>query len=212
VVKRLILPAAIPFRPRSAGSGPLVASDFIVVLITMKPSSIRLLLYAILWFFSLIVLSLTAARLNYTLHLPKGDPLNHGADFYDPVVAELLVCSLLAIGFAPFILGLWNGGIIPSSSEVSTAVIEVIALAVLWLLWLIGSGIATNIWPNLSFCYGFEACRILAAMTAFAWLGWLTICALLIISVFPFAKKKRVPIGSNMIQWVETRPPVSSQV
>lgn len=68
----------------------------------MKSSSFRLLLYTILvtvctfdevvkalsdsrrsqWLFSLILLSLTAARLNYTLHLPEGDPLNHGSDFY----------------------------------------------------------------------------------------------------------------------------------
>lgn len=169
-------------------------------------------LYITLWLFSALLLCFTAARLNYTLHLPKGDPLNAGVDFYDPIVAELLVCSILALGFAPFVLGLINGLNGHTSIEMSASVIEVIALAILWLLWLIGSAVASNIWPNLSFCYKFEACRILAAMTAFAWLGWLTICGLLIVGAFPLVQKKRAPAGSGMVEWVVPAAPVSSQV
>lgn len=89
------------------------------------------------WFFSVVVFGLTITRLNYTLHLPKGDPLNHGADFYgklllpprkmtvycsympptDPVVAELLVCSLLAFGFAPFMQVKYPGPCFACSSS-----------------------------------------------------------------------------------------------
>lgn len=177
---------------------------FHIVWITVKMASVRLPLYCILWFFSVVVFGLTITRLNYTLHLPKGDPLNHGADFYDPVVAELLVCSLLAFGFAPFIVkpDFMSALRVNLFSEVSPAVTETIALAALWLLWLIGAGIATSIWPNLSFCYNFAACRVLAAMTAFAWLGWLTVCGLLVISLFPFFQKDRPPISSRTIEWV----------
>ena len=73
--------------------------------------------------FAAIVLILTSVRLNYTLHLPKGDPLNNGVDFFgtrtlhildismlmfgtlvlDPIVAHLLACSLLALGTIPFV-------------------------------------------------------------------------------------------------------------
>jgi len=167
---------------------------------------LRLWLYAILWLFSVILLSLTIARLNYTLHLPKGDPLNHGSDFYDPVVVELLVDSFLAFAFVPFVFNLLNRFLIFS---VSKAVIEAIALGILWLLWLIGCGIATSIWPNLAFCYNFEACRVLAAMTAFAWLGWLTICVLLVlsfISVFSKTRDSDLASSDDMVQWARGVP------
>ncbi|KZT66973.1 hypothetical protein DAEQUDRAFT_813129 [Daedalea quercina L-15889] len=172
----------------------------------MRPASLRVPLYGVLWLFSLILLSLTIARLNYTLHLPAGDPLNHGADFYDPVVVELLVDSFLAFAFAPFV---FNGLDRFLPINLSKAVIEVIALAVLWLLWLIGCGIATSIWPNLSFCYNFEACRVLAAMTAFAWLGWLTICALLVLGfIAVFSKRRDSDLATNddMVQWARRMP------
>ena len=38
-----------------------------------------------------------------------------------------------------------------------------------------------SIWPNLpSLCPQFEACRVLAAMVAFAWLGWIVVFALMV--------------------------------
>lgn len=77
------------------------------------------------WLFSAVLLGLTAARLHYTTHLPRGDPLNQGQPFYgtcrahssdafhidvdthsclsDPIVAELLACSILAMVWAPLV-------------------------------------------------------------------------------------------------------------
>lgn len=75
------------------------------------------------WVFAALLFIFTAVRLNYTLHLPKGDPLNGGSDFFgmffclrliekrsrlpradlDPIVAHLLVCSMLALGSIPFV-------------------------------------------------------------------------------------------------------------
>ena len=72
------------------------------------------------WAFSVLLFILTCVRLGYTTHLPPGDPLNSGHDFYgtssipfsrtrltqataDPIVAELLVCSILALGTVPFV-------------------------------------------------------------------------------------------------------------
>ena len=65
------------------------------------------------WVFSGLLFILTAVRLNYTLHLPRGDPLNGGRDFYG---AFLPPPSQLA---SPFMLG---GGTlqIPSSRSCSS--------------------------------------------------------------------------------------------
>ena len=57
---------------------------------------------------------------------------------------------------------------------------EFLVLAILWLFFIVGAGVATHIWPNLpSFCSQFAACRLLDAMLAFAWLSWITITFLL---------------------------------
>lgn len=80
---------------------------------------------------------------------------------------------------------------------------ELLGLFILWVMWLVGAAIATvsanefahicvaflylvyshpqSIWPNLpSICSQFSACNLLDAMLAFAWLGWLTIFALVV--------------------------------
>ncbi|KAJ2995061.1 hypothetical protein NUW54_g7453 [Trametes sanguinea] len=62
----------------------------------------RVGLYVVLWLFSAVLLGLTATRLHYTLHLPPGDPLNNGNSFYDPIVAELLVTSVLGLLWSSF--------------------------------------------------------------------------------------------------------------
>ncbi|KAI0734870.1 hypothetical protein C8Q72DRAFT_330072 [Fomitopsis betulina] len=178
----------------------------------MRPASLRLPLYGVLWFISVILFGLTIARLSYTTHIPRGDPLNNGANFYDPVVVELLVDTLLAFAFAPFVFNRLDRLLIFS---ISKAVLEVIALGILWLLWLIGCGIATSTWPDLTFCYSFDACRVLAAMTAFAWLGWLTICALLVLGfIAVFGKKRESDLSSSddMVQWARRVPAGAPQV
>lgn len=54
------------------------------------------------WLFSAVLFGLTATRLHYTLHLPPNDPLNHGHSFYDPIAAELLAASILAMFWSSF--------------------------------------------------------------------------------------------------------------
>jgi hypothetical protein len=55
--------------------------------------------------FSIILMGITAGRISYTEHLDDGNPVNvnGGSDYYDPDVVELLVCSLLQIGFSIFL-------------------------------------------------------------------------------------------------------------
>lgn len=85
-------------------------------------------------------------------------PLNSLSTCADPVVVELLVDTLLAFAFAPFVYAPSYSRCHSSLSHstnrfnrldrllifsISKAVLEVIALGILWLLWLIGCGIAT---------------------------------------------------------------------
>ncbi|KAH8107375.1 hypothetical protein DFH11DRAFT_1637664 [Phellopilus nigrolimitatus] len=140
---------------------------------------IRAFLYIVLWVFSAVLLGLTAARLHYTTHLPLGDPLNQGHSFYDPIVAELIACAILSLIWAPLVIHMIHGR--REYRYLSRVWHELLGLFVLWVLWLVGSAIATSIWPNLpSFCSQFEACRLLTAMLAFAWMGWITLTALMV--------------------------------
>ena len=54
------------------------------------------------WVFSVLLLGHTAARIHYTENLSPYDPLNGGHHFYDPVIAELLVTSILAMLWSTF--------------------------------------------------------------------------------------------------------------
>jgi hypothetical protein len=38
-------------------------------------------------------------------------------------------------------------------------------------------------WGNLSSCWKYGTCRVLTALVAFTWLGWLLVLALLVISL-----------------------------
>jgi len=141
----------------------------------------RIALYSALTFFSFILLCLCAARLNYTNHLNKGDPLNGGETFYDPVVAELLVTTLLTMPWCIFIAFSIHRRY--ENRYISTFLAEIVGLAVLWILWIAGAGAASNMWGSLSWCQQIEACRVLSALVAFSWLGWLTLTGLLGLSL-----------------------------
>ncbi|KAI0637492.1 hypothetical protein C8Q77DRAFT_369402 [Trametes polyzona] len=159
---------------------------------------LRLPLYITLWVFAALLLILTSVRLNYTLHLPKGDPLNGGTNFFDPIVAHLLVCSLLALGSIPFVMH-WVPPLITSAA--SANLFELAALSVIWLLWLVGCVVSTSIWPNLQFCYQFAPCRILSAMMAFAWLGWISLVVLIVLAVLTAVQKARPSRSPLMVEW-----------
>ncbi|KAI0338668.1 hypothetical protein BDW22DRAFT_1362759 [Trametopsis cervina] len=144
-------------------------------------NGIRIFLYVLLWLFSAVLLGLTAARIHYTLHIPLGDPLNGGNDFYDPIVAELIATSALTLLYVPWIIH-----VIARTAEygwVSTFAGETVGLFILFVMWLVGAAISTSIWGDLSWCHQFQACRLLTAMVAFAWMGFILIFTLLLISL-----------------------------
>ena len=95
----------------------------------------------------------------------------------------------------------------------STFLGEIIALSILWLFWIVGTATASvsdsfgcwftsaqflthttthpqSMWGNIEWCQTMEACRVLSALLAFSWLGWLVLSLLLGFSLlFSFANK-----------------------
>ncbi|KAJ3506959.1 hypothetical protein NMY22_g17083 [Coprinellus aureogranulatus] len=140
---------------------------------------LRLGLYGALAICSFLLFIMSCARLNYTLHLDKNDPLNEGRPFYDPVVAELLFTSLVSMPWCGFMIYSIHKRY--ENRYISKFRDEMIALSLLWLFWIVGSAIATTMWRNLGWCQHINACRVLSALLAFAWLGWIALTALLAI-------------------------------
>ena len=85
-------------------------------------------------------------------------------------------------------------------SIIHTFGVECIALSMLWMMWFIGTAIATvsnlhllresypdadvminlqTFWGNLGSCGDFSPCRVLTALVAFAWIGWIVMLVLL---------------------------------
>jgi len=146
-------------------------------------SIIRVGMYGLLALFSFLVLCLCAARLQYTTHLP-----NNGGSFYDPIIAEILFTMLLSIPWSIFMMySIYKRY---ENPYLSTFLGEIIGLSVLGLFWIVGAAIASSMWGNIEWCQTFEACRILSALLAFSWLGWLVLSLLLGFSLlFSFANK-----------------------
>ncbi|KAH9837616.1 uncharacterized protein C8Q71DRAFT_553477 [Rhodofomes roseus] len=146
-------------------------------------NAIRTLFYVLLFMFSAVMIGLTAARLEYTTHLPPYDPLNHGVSFYDPIVAELLASACLTLLWSLFALHiLWPGRMF-EYGVFSSFLGEMVGLFILFVLWLVGAAISSTFWAQLGWCHEYRTCRILTALVAFAWIGWATILFLLFITI-----------------------------
>ncbi|KAJ4490728.1 hypothetical protein J3R30DRAFT_126076 [Lentinula aciculospora] len=143
---------------------------------------IRIGLYGALLAFSLILLALACARINYTLHIPRGDPLNGGRDFYDPVIPELIFATLITLGWSSLMLFLFFSNTLNLRFPKLYGD-ELIGLAILWFFWIGGAGAASRLWGDLSFCQQFQACQILSALEAFAWIGWLILTVMIVLQV-----------------------------
>ncbi|KIM37779.1 hypothetical protein M413DRAFT_448292 [Hebeloma cylindrosporum] len=150
--------------------------------------TLRIAHYCALVLFSFILFCLSAARLNYTTHLPSNDTLNGGKPFYDPIVVEILLTTLMTIPWSIFIV--WSIHKRYENPYLSTFRGEIIGLSILWIFWTAGAAGASHPWGNLSWCQHFEACRVLSALVAFAWLGWVTLTAILALCLlFSIANK-----------------------
>ncbi|KAG1809090.1 uncharacterized protein BJ212DRAFT_1448841 [Suillus subaureus] len=153
--------------------------------------------FIVQFLFSVVLMALCAVRLHYTLHLSPHDPLNGGVRFYDHIVVELLITSIITIFWSTFIARTIHGR--HEHRRMNTFTAELVGLFILFLLWLIGAAVATHTsnppdvdvrWGNLSSCWTYSTCRILTALLAFAWLGWILVLALFVMSLlFAIANK-----------------------
>ncbi|KAH9852806.1 hypothetical protein C2E23DRAFT_133672 [Lenzites betulinus] len=143
-------------------------------------NALRVGLYVLLWLFSAVLLGLAATRIHYTLRLPPGDPLNNGNSFYDPIVAELLVASLLALFWSSFIIHVIHKS--RDYGRISSFAGELLGLLCLFALYLVGAAIASMYWGALFWCHAFWQCRVLTVLVAFAWMCWALVLALVFVS------------------------------
>jgi len=135
-------------------------------------------MYGALILFSFLLFCLCCARLNYTS--VKG--------FYDPIIVELLVTSLLTIPWASYIIYCIYKRV--ETKYVSKFREEIIGLSVLWIFWIVGAADASAIWGTLSVCLHFSQCEVLSALMAFSWLGWITLSGILVLdTLFVVANK-----------------------
>ncbi|KAJ7638127.1 hypothetical protein B0H17DRAFT_1106223 [Mycena rosella] len=136
---------------------------------------IRTCLYCVFGLFSLVLFGLTAARLQYTTHLPLGDPSTTG------IISSLLFSALLGMIWSVYaVIAIHH---MREDRWIYSFFSEILVLSALFLLYLVGAAIATHIWGDLSFCQQFRACRILTTMVAFAWMSWIVLLGSLVASI-----------------------------
>lgn len=44
---------------------------------------------------------------------------------------------------------------------------------ILFILWIVGAAISTQLWGNLGWCHRYSQCRLLTAIVAFTWMSWI---------------------------------------
>ncbi|KAF8587531.1 hypothetical protein K439DRAFT_1407471 [Ramaria rubella] len=174
---------------------------------SLLPFSLRIYLfrqwlYVALLLFSGTLVGLTAARLRYTLHLPPNDPLNNGRPFYDRIVAELFATSVFTFFWSVHMVHTISRSVERGGFFVRI-IFEFLFLDCIWVLYLVGAAIASSFWGDLSFCWQFEACRLLTALVAFAWIGWITISVLLL-TTFVFAFTRNGWMKHSHGRWGDT--------
>lgn len=162
----------------------------VILPFSLKLYLFRRWLYIALILFSGTLIGLTAERLNYTLHLQPDDPLNHGQPFFDNVVAELFATSVFTFFWSFHMLHVISREVERGGIFVKV-IFELFFLGCLWVLYIAGAGVATNFWGDLSFCWQFEACRLLTALVAFVWITWITISVIWISSIVFAATRGR---------------------
>jgi len=174
-----------------------------------KSGWIRAGLYVALLAFSFILFVLSCARINYTLHLARTDPLNGGRPFYDPVIPELIATTLITMAWSIIMLVLFF--INPSNIRLLRRYgEELIGLVILWFLWIGGAASASTIWGTLSFCQEFQTCQILSALEAFAWFGWLTLIALIVSSIVAVVRSRNSGKGRGFGEPIPSRSGVGN--
>ncbi|KAJ6540287.1 hypothetical protein B0H19DRAFT_959872 [Mycena capillaripes] len=149
----------------------------------------RRFLYFLIWAVAAAELGLTAEHIHFTMRVPFSLSMLRA----DPIVAELLVTSILTLFWVPLTLifhrrapGLANrnGHAVANGhggSRFGGLHHESSGNIVLWIMWLVGAAIAANRWPNRSATGLGRQGSILIAIVALAFVdfGLLTLVKVL---------------------------------
>ncbi|KAI5118796.1 hypothetical protein M0805_005024 [Coniferiporia weirii] len=161
----------------------------------------RAFFYALLWLTALSELGDTGYRLHHT---------NTSAGFYDPIVVELLVTSVLTLIWIPCTFlthssagtigrgagrsgrgaraGAGNGA--GTGSPHGPRHAETAGNLILWTMWLVGAAIATNKWPNRTAVGRGREGSVLMSIVALSWIafGFLTLAQAFVMMEYAAAR------------------------
>ncbi|PPQ97053.1 hypothetical protein CVT26_001276 [Gymnopilus dilepis] len=130
---------------------------------------VRLCLYALLFACSTVLLALTAFRIHHTKSSDTPDVYTGHVHFYDPIVAALLVTSILSVLFSMYFLSIIAGRLGRAANYAS----EHVCLAILWIMFLVCAAVFTHDFVSLKRCRGFDKqCRTLETIKGFAWINF----------------------------------------
>ncbi|KAF8631760.1 hypothetical protein AX15_002216 [Amanita polypyramis BW_CC] len=132
----------------------------------------RIFLYALIWIFSVILIGFTSSRIHFT---------HASAGFYEPITAEILSTSIIALLWTSFMmlfLALRIGGVVASYF------VENVMNFIIWVLYLVGTAIFSHKFAHIGKCRrGAETCRIITGAMAFSWINWALFTFLIMISL-----------------------------
>ncbi|KAF8636090.1 hypothetical protein AX17_003795 [Amanita inopinata Kibby_2008] len=131
----------------------------------------RIILYVLVFCFSAVLIGLTGRRINFTRSQPIG--------FHDPIVVDILVTSALALMWS----AVWIIALLARIGGIFSFLLETLGLALIWIFYLVANSIASNKFAHLGGCRSTNICKVLTAMLAFAWINWVTILFLILISI-----------------------------
>ncbi|KIY65137.1 hypothetical protein CYLTODRAFT_492565 [Cylindrobasidium torrendii FP15055 ss-10] len=138
---------------------------------TQSYNTPRLLTYALLWLFAVILLGLTAWRIHYTFRTEN-------------IIAEILATSVLTIVWVPIAVMFLLSGRSTRANNPDTVTVrssrlhprlphEAAGWFVLWLMYLVGAAYMTNrILPGRNYCRGYTHCSSLTTTLAITWIQW----------------------------------------
>ncbi|KAI5115826.1 hypothetical protein M0805_001986 [Coniferiporia weirii] len=130
----------------------------------------RGLLYTLLWLSALVELGLTGYRLHHT---------DSFGGFYNPIIVELLVTSVLTLLWIPLTmlfhraagtLGSGGNAATTGRSRHGSLFGENGGNFVLWVMWLVGAAITTHHWPNRTLAGSGRQGTVLLTIVAFSWI------------------------------------------
>ncbi|EAU87486.1 hypothetical protein CC1G_02245 [Coprinopsis cinerea okayama7 len=142
---------------------------------------VRAFLHGLLWACAVVLLGLTAYRIHYTKRRNEPDVLTNRTHYWDPIIVELLVTSILAIlGSFWFLVALCTRSRLGGLGSFAS---EAIYLFIIFVMFLVGAAYTTHHWLSLRWCDGYRVCSVLQTIKAFSFICWGLTCLLLLFAL-----------------------------